>query len=160
MGGILVAAGLALASGVGAATPKCSLVRIDEWSVRPGSRHLIVEGSANGQPIGIMLDTGAVRSVILHSAALRLDLPRRKARNYRMFGVGGETPVEVAQVESFGIGPTVRKGMHLIVAGTRDFATGVGKVMYATRAGELADARNMGDTAIYEFLAKVVGSKE
>ena len=30
-----------------------------------------------------------------------------------------------------------------------------GKVIYATRAGELADARNMGDKAIYEFFAKV-----
>ncbi len=30
-----------------------------------------------------------------------------------------------------------------------------GKVMYATRAGELADARNMGDKAIYEFFARV-----
>ncbi len=35
-----------------------------------------------------------------------------------------------------------------------------GKVMYATRAGELADARNMGDTAIYEFFARVAASKE
>lgn len=30
-----------------------------------------------------------------------------------------------------------------------------GQVLYATKAGELADARNMGDTAIYEFFAKV-----
>lgn len=30
-----------------------------------------------------------------------------------------------------------------------------GEVLYATRGGELADARNMGDKAIYEFFAKV-----
>lgn len=30
-----------------------------------------------------------------------------------------------------------------------------GQVLYATQAGELADARHMGDTAIYEFFAKV-----
>ena len=35
-----------------------------------------------------------------------------------------------------------------------------GKVLYATRAGELADARNMGDTALYDFFAKVAASKE
>lgn len=34
-----------------------------------------------------------------------------------------------------------------------------GKVVYATRAGELADARNMGDTAIYDFFAQVAGAK-
>ena len=30
-----------------------------------------------------------------------------------------------------------------------------GKVIYATKAGELADARNMGDVAIYDFFTKV-----
>lgn len=30
-----------------------------------------------------------------------------------------------------------------------------GKVLYATQAGELADARNMGDKAIYDFFARV-----
>jgi protein disulfide-isomerase len=30
------------------------------------------------------------------------------------------------------------------------------KVLYATRAGELADARHMGDDGIYDFFAKVV----
>jgi protein disulfide-isomerase len=32
------------------------------------------------------------------------------------------------------------------------------KVLYATRAGELADARHMGDDGIYNFFAKVVPS--
>ena len=29
------------------------------------------------------------------------------------------------------------------------------KILYVTRAGELADARNMGENGIYEFLRKV-----
>lgn len=33
-----------------------------------------------------------------------------------------------------------------------------GKVLYATKAGELADARNMGDKGIYEFFARVSGT--
>jgi thioredoxin 1 len=32
------------------------------------------------------------------------------------------------------------------------------EVLYATRAGELADARKMGDTAIYEFFKRVTAS--
>jgi thioredoxin 1 len=32
-----------------------------------------------------------------------------------------------------------------------------GKQIYATRAGELADARSMGDKGIYDFFSKVVG---
>ena len=34
-----------------------------------------------------------------------------------------------------------------------------GKVVYATRAGELADARKMGDKGILEFFTKVAGGK-
>ena len=33
-----------------------------------------------------------------------------------------------------------------------------GQVVYATKAGELADARNMGSTAIYDFFAKVAAT--
>jgi thioredoxin 1 len=33
------------------------------------------------------------------------------------------------------------------------------KVLYATRAGELADARHMGDDGIYDFFAKVVPAR-
>ena len=33
-----------------------------------------------------------------------------------------------------------------------------GQVLYATRGGELADARKMGDKGIYDFFAKVVAS--
>lgn len=76
-----------------------------------------------------MLDTGSMRSAILQSAARRLDLPLRQARNYRKFGVGGESPVEVAYVESFSIGPTVRKGWQLIVAGAQEFAPGVDVIL-------------------------------
>lgn len=33
-----------------------------------------------------------------------------------------------------------------------------GQVIYATKSGELADARNMGEKAIYEFFAKVAAA--
>lgn len=33
-----------------------------------------------------------------------------------------------------------------------------GRAIYATKAGELADARNMGDTAIYDFFSRVSAS--
>lgn len=36
--------------------------------------------------------------------------------------------------------------------------TGDGRLIYATRAGELADARTMGDKGIYEFFARVSSS--
>jgi predicted aspartyl protease len=127
--GAILVVGLALTSGTGGATPTCTLTRIEEWSVRSVNHYPVIDGTANGQPIGVMLDTGSTRSLILHSAAQRLDLPRRQARGYRMFGVGGESPVEIARVESFAIGQTVRKGWQLMVAGAQELAPGVDVIL-------------------------------
>ena len=126
---LILAVGVAVASGIGAATPKCSLARLDEWTLKSGHRHPVVEGSLNGHPIGILLDTGSMRSLILSSAARRLDLPLRPARNYRMFGIGGESPVEVARVESFSIGSSVLNGLQLFVSGTQELGQGVDVIL-------------------------------
>jgi len=96
--------GVAMASGIGAAPSDCKLVRIAEWPVRLEHNKLIVDGSINGRKIGIMLDTGAERSLILRSAAIRLGLTLQRASRYRMFGLGDETDVEVAHLDEFKIG--------------------------------------------------------
>jgi predicted aspartyl protease len=121
---VVVALGLALTTAVCAPTLACTVERIDEWQVRSVNNHLIVDGTLNGRPIGVMLDTGAMRTAVLQSAARRLDLPTRRAVGYRMFGVGGEAQVELTQVESFGIGPNQRRHWPMIVVGAPDFAPG------------------------------------
>lgn len=47
-------------------------------------------------------------------------------------------------------GVDLRKGIPAVVV-----LSPAGRVLHATRAGELADARNMGDTAIHDFLARM-----
>jgi predicted aspartyl protease len=116
-----LAIGLALASMAVAATSNCKMIQIADWPVRLERNHLIVDGAINGEKIGIMLDTGAMRSLILRSATERLGLTRREVRGYRMFGVGGETHVDAANVEEFKIGPITRKNWRVLVAGERDF---------------------------------------
>jgi Aspartyl protease len=86
--------GAAIASGICTAAPsECKLIRIAEWPVRLEHNKLIVDGAINGRKIGIMLDTGAQRSLILRSAAVRLGLTLRRSSRYRIFGLGGETDV-------------------------------------------------------------------
>jgi len=120
------AIGLAFAGSIGAAEPsKCALVRVAEWPVRLEHNKLIVDGAVNGQKVGIMLDTGAARSMILRSAATRLGLPMRQARGYRMFGIGGETYVEAARIDEFSIGQAARKGWSVVVAGERSLGRDV-----------------------------------
>jgi len=75
-------------------------------------------------------------------------------RNFKVVKVNvGKFDRNVDIAESYGL--PLKNGIPAVV-----MLSSAGKVMYATRAGELADARNMSDTAIYEFFAKVAGSKE
>ena len=54
----------------------------------------------------------------------------------------------VAIADSYGV--PLKNGIPAIV-----ILSPANKVLYVTRAGELADARNMGENGIYEFLRKV-----
>jgi predicted aspartyl protease len=113
--------GAAIASNICTAAPSdCKLLRIAEWPIRLEHNKLIVDGTINGQKIGIVLDTGAERSFILRSAAVRLGLTLRRAKGLRLFGVGGETEVEIAHLDEFKISEATRNNWQVIVAGERD----------------------------------------
>ena len=114
-------AGLTLASMAVAAASDCNMVQVADWPVRLERNKLIVDGAINGQKIGVILDTGASRSMILRSAAVRLGLGLKAVRGYRMFGIGGETQVEAAFVDEFKIGQAVRKGWRVLVGGEHNF---------------------------------------
>jgi clan AA aspartic protease (TIGR02281 family) len=115
-----IAIALAAASMPVAAASYCKMVQIADWPVRVERNHLIVDGAINGQKIAIMLDTGATKSLILRSATERLGLTRQEVRGYRIFGIGGETHVESANVDEFQIGQFTRKNWRVLVAGERD----------------------------------------
>lgn len=52
------------------ATPgNCKLVHIAEWPVQIDRNRISVQGTINGQSIGILLDTGSGESLIQRSAA-------------------------------------------------------------------------------------------
>lgn len=74
------------------------------------------------------------------------------ARNYRVVKVNvGRFDRNVDIAESYGV--PLKNGIPAVVVLSQQ-----GKVIYATRAGELADARNMGDDGIYKFFSKVAPS--
>lgn len=80
---------------------------------------VLADGSINGQSVGIKLDTGSTRTLILRSAATRLGLTVRRTRA-QMFGVGGETDLDVAYVNAFKIGEVERENWRMLVAGEQD----------------------------------------
>src|SRR4029077_7857232 len=66
---VWTAIGLASACSA-AAAPKCTLARIADLPVRLERNHLVVDGTVNGQKVGVMLDTGA-RTFVVRPAAIR-----------------------------------------------------------------------------------------
>ena len=70
-------------------------------------------------------------------------------KNFKVVKVNvGRFDQNVSIAESYGV--PLKSGIPAIAVLSAE-----GKVVYATRAGELADARNMGDAAIYDFLSKI-----
>ena len=71
------------------------------------------------------------------------------AREFRVVKVDvGRFDRNVAVAESYGV--PLKKGIPAVV-----ILSPANKVLYVTRAGELADARAMGENGIYDFLRKV-----
>jgi len=71
------------------------------------------------------------------------------ARNYEVVHVNvGRFDRNVELAESYGV--PLKKGIPAVVV-----LSPQGKVVYATRAGELAEAQSMGDDGIYAFFSKV-----
>ena len=74
------------------------------------------------------------------------------ARNFRVVKINvGRFDRNVDVAESYGV--PLKSGIPAVAVLTEE-----GRVIYATKAGELADARNMGDKSIYEFFARVSAS--
>lgn len=99
---------------------KCQLVKIAEWPVRLQGGHAILEGAINGQKVGVMLDTGAHRSLLMKSAAEKLDIPTR-ATNEIFSGFGGTSRAHIATLQEVRLGESVRKDWRVFVAGERPF---------------------------------------
>jgi thioredoxin 1 len=71
------------------------------------------------------------------------------AREFQVVKVDvGRFDRNVAVAESYGV--PLKNGIPAVV-----ILSPANKVLYVTRAGELADAGNMGENGIYEFLRKV-----
>jgi predicted aspartyl protease len=103
------------------AQSKCQLLQIAQWSLRPAQYRPVVDGTINGKPVGVLLDTGVTTSMIRRSAAEALGLKRSPLRGPRLFGVGGETSVEGAYVEELRIGGAAHRNWIALVAGEQEF---------------------------------------
>jgi predicted aspartyl protease len=116
---------LASAGSAAAESSGCKFSRVAEWPVRVERGHLITDGAINDRPVAVLLDTGAMHTLVLRPAAERLDLTRWGVNGARLFGVGGETTVSRTLVDEFRVGSFAQKKLQMIVAGEKDFGADV-----------------------------------
>jgi len=120
---------LAVASDGVTAASDCKMVKIADWPVHHEHNQLIVDGTVNGQKVGIRLATGSQRSLILGSAAERLNLTRQQVQRALLVGFGGEKYDEVAVVDVFKFGAIESKDWRVPVASGHGYGRNVAIVL-------------------------------
>jgi predicted aspartyl protease len=112
-----------------AAASECSMAQIAEWPTHYERGGLVIDGTLNAQEVGVKLDTGSQRSLVLGSAAERFNLIRRQIRGGLLVGFGGETYDDTAVVDEFKIGSIGRKNWQVPVTNAGGFGRNVAVVL-------------------------------
>jgi len=118
------AVAFALATGL-AEGAGCKLAMLSEWPVRIENSQLLVEGSLNGQPARVMLDTGVPRTQLNSATATRLNAARRDVKRDRQFGASGESKVEIAHLDEFRVVDFKRSPWRMVISGDADLGVDV-----------------------------------
>jgi predicted aspartyl protease len=103
-----------------AAMADCRIGIIGELSVDTAHNRLLTDGSLNGQPVKVLVDTGSYFSFVWESAARRLGLPLTQLppdAPPRVFGVGGEEKVLATVIKRWQVGTFYANGLELAVIG-------------------------------------------
>jgi predicted aspartyl protease len=106
---------LALAS---AANAGCKIVQLAEWPVSHANNRPLVEGKINGQPVKVLIDTGANATFVWRWTADALGLPLSGAEGVRIFGAGGEAQIAATMVKALEIGAYRANSTRLVVMGS------------------------------------------
>ena len=88
---------LAACAAAPAPAPACRFSEVDSLSLRSVQDHPVVTVSANGEPVNMLLDTGAETSVVTRATALRLRLPLEGGSAEAVTGIDGIRFQQVAR---------------------------------------------------------------
>jgi predicted aspartyl protease len=98
--------------------PRCRLVRIVEWPVQLQRDLPVIEGSINGEKVGVLLDTGAYASMLMKPTAERLGL-FAGATSEIVSGFGGQSRLHETRIDELRLGEAVQKSLSVRVGGER-----------------------------------------
>ncbi len=101
---------------------KCKILQAAEWPVSHTHNRPVIERRVNGQPVRILLDTGAQLTFLWRSAAVNIGLPvvDGAGTGLRMFGVGGEKKVMATTIKELQVAAYKATRMQLLALGEAD----------------------------------------
>lgn len=105
----------------GSAAARCQLTEAGELHVIMDGNRPLVPGVINGHSVMMLIDTGASFSSILRSAVPTLGLRPLSVDRVHVYGVGGETRVEVTDLSQLKIDHFNIVNPELLVVGERPF---------------------------------------
>ncbi len=97
------------------AAAECRIVKIAELPVRASPAGYLVDGEINGQPVSMIVDTGASRSILSRDAAARLGLKLGNVPGMHAYGIGGETRLQLAQIKKLRLGSLASDNIGMLV---------------------------------------------
>jgi len=108
---LLLVAGLA-----GCAAPEsCALVPLADMPLDTRANLMFVTAVINGQPVRLLVDTGAERTVLTQAAVARLGLPHDARRQTRSLGIGGSSSNWDVDISGIVLGQTRFPVDHVVV---------------------------------------------
>jgi predicted aspartyl protease len=110
-----IAAAVLCLPAAGAAFGACKIGQVAELPVTVRANRPLLQGQINGEPVEILVDTGASSSFMWEGAAERLGLKMSGVSGLRIYGVGGEAVVHETVVGELRIGAFAAKNLHLAV---------------------------------------------
>jgi predicted aspartyl protease len=96
------------ATAVGAPSPGCTFVQQQALpiSLRGAALEPAVEGTINGKPALMLLDTGAVMTMLTRTGVENRALALRSGAGRKVFGTGGASALYLASLDDFTVGPS------------------------------------------------------
>jgi predicted aspartyl protease len=119
---LAISAGMLASFSALPASADCQLRTVAELHVDVSGGRPVVDGAINGEPVKILIDSGATTSILVRPQAERLHLPMVQVTGAEIFGVGGQTPVYRTTVAWLKFGNFTATDLPLWVTGAESSA--------------------------------------
>lgn len=99
----------------------CKLVELAQFPLHVVDRQPLIDGEINGHKVIMLADTGAERSTILRSSAVKMKLHEAPLQGVIFYGAGGATTPTYVDLGEIKIGDLTGKNFQMRVMGESSF---------------------------------------